>query len=358
MLKLVTILGARPQFIKAGSVSREIARNEGIQEVIVHTGQHYDANMSKVFFNEMQIPTPDYFLNIGGASHGAMVGQMIERIEEVLVKEKPDYVMVYGDTNSTLAGSIAASKLNIKIVHIEAGLRSFNMKMPEEVNRILADRISSILFCPTQASVENLEKEGIKNWNTGAKVYKVGDVMEDGAIFYKKLARKPAKFEISNDFILCTIHRAENTDDQIRLSQIISSLNEIAQEKEIVIPVHPRTRKVLKKNNYDISNLKLIEPVGYLNMVWLIDNCSLVMTDSGGLQKEAFFYKKPCITLRDETEWIELVENNYNILAGAERRKILSSFNSHMFSKKFDENLYGGGNASNKIVKILIESKL
>ena len=340
-MKILTIIGARPQFIKAGSVSRQIAHHKSlgadISEVIVHTGQHYDTNMSEIFFDEMHIPKPDYYLGIGGKDHGAMTGQMIEKIETVLKNEKPDWVMVYGDTNSTLAGALAAVKLHIDIVHIEAGLRSFNMEMPEEINRILTDRMSSILFCPTEASLKNLEKEGIKNWNTGAKVYKVGDVMEDGAIFYKKLAQKPAKLEISNDFILCTIHRAENTDNQTRLSQIISSLNDIAQEKEVVIPIHPRTRKVLKKNKYDISNLKLIEPVGYLNMVWLIDNCSLVMTDSGGLQKEAFFYKKPCITLRDETEWIELVENNYNFLAGAERLKILNAFNSHIFQKNLME---------------------
>ena len=231
MLKIITILGARPQFIKAGSVSREIAKHEEIQEIIVHTGQHYDANMSEVFFDEMQIPKPDYFLNIGGKSHGAMVGQMIEKIEEILVKEKPDLVIVYGDTNSTLAGAIAASKLNIKVGHVEAGLRSFNVQMPEEVNRILTDRVSSVLFCPTQAAVDNLNSEGINNWGADAKLFLVGDVMQDGANFYKKFAQKPLGLVGSSDFVLCTIHRAENTDDLTRLGQIVAALNEIALTK-------------------------------------------------------------------------------------------------------------------------------
>jgi UDP-GlcNAc3NAcA epimerase len=356
MLKIITILGARPQFIKAGSVSREIGKYKDIEEIIVHTGQHYDANMSKVFFNEMQIPTPDYFLKIGGTSHGAMVGQMIEKIEEVLVKEKPDFVMVYGDTNSTLAGSIAASKLNIKIIHIEAGLRSFNMKMPEEINRILTDRISSILFCPTQAAVNNLSNEGVENWQISPRVCLVGDVMNDGAIFYKNLAQKPQELNCSDDFILCTIHRAENTNDPLRLREILSALNEIALQKEVIIPLHPRTKKIIELGEYPVDNLSFIDPVGYLNMVWLIDNCSLVMTDSGGLQKEAFFFNKACITLRDETEWVELVDSNCNVLVGANRNKILETYNLNSFSKNFNSELYGSGNASKHIVKILRES--
>lgn len=360
-MKIVTIVGARPQFIKAGSVSREIVRQkrEGhdIQEIILHTGQHYDSNMSEIFFQEMEIPKPNYFLGIGGESHGAMTGQMIEGIEDILVKEQPDWVMVYGDTNSTLAGAIAASKLNIKIAHVEAGLRSFNMLMPEEINRILTDRISSVLFCPTQSAVDNLNKEGINNWQTEAKLFLIGDVMKDSAYFYKKLAQKPSDFMISRNFVLCTIHRAENTNDQRRLSQILSALNEIALTKDVIIPLHPRTKKILQTGDYDTANLTLVNPVGYLNMVWLIDHCELVLTDSGGLQKEAFFFKKPCITMRDETEWIELIESNYNILVGADRNKILKAYHSHVFSKDHYRDLYGAGDASVHIVKILMELK-
>lgn len=359
-MKIVTILGARPQFIKAGSVSREILRQReagaNIAEVIVHTGQHYDANMSDVFFMEMQIPKPDYFLGIGGKTHGAMTGQMIEKIEEILLQEKPDWVMVYGDTNSTLAGAIAASKLHIKIAHVEAGLRSFNVRMPEEVNRILTDRISSILFCPTQTAVENLEKECIGNWQTDAKVSLAGDVMQDGAQFYKEFARKPTGLVVSDNFVLCTIHRAENTDDPVRLGQIVSALNVIAQTKQIILPLHPRTKKILQKGDYSTSNLTIIDPVGYLNMVWLIEHCTLVMTDSGGLQKEAYFFAKPCITLRDETEWVELVDAGVNVLVGADRSKILAAFQVQetLDTTQFDFNLYGGGNASEKVVKGLI----
>lgn len=361
-MKIVTVLGARPQFIKAGSVSREVLRQqesgEDIEEVIVHTGQHYDANMSDVFFDEMKIPKPVYNLGIGGKSHGVMTGQMIEKIEEVLVKERPDWLVVYGDTNSTLAGAIAASKMNIKIAHVEAGLRSFNMQMPEEVNRILTDRISSILFCPTQAAVDNLNKEGIQNWQTGVRVVLSGDVMQDGAVFYRQFAKKPLGLGLFNGFVLCTIHRAENTDNPHRLSSIISSLNEIAKDRPVVLPIHPRTKKLLQSGDYDISNLTIIDPVGYLNMVWLIDHCSLVMTDSGGLQKEAYFFSKPCLTLRDETEWIELVELGVNVLVGANKDKIVSEYhlkkNQNYISKSSD--LYGSGCASESIVSTLIKN--
>ncbi|MBE0494659.1 MAG: UDP-N-acetylglucosamine 2-epimerase (non-hydrolyzing), partial [Thiomicrospira sp.] len=352
--------GARPQFIKAGSVSREILRQReagaDITEVIVHTGQHYDANMSDVFFEEMQIPKPDYFLGIGGKTHGAMTGQMIEKIEEILVQEKPDWVMVYGDTNSTLAGAIAASKLHIKIAHVEAGLRSFNMRMPEEVNRILTDRISSMLFCPTQAAVDNLNKEGIDNWKTDAKVLLSGDVMQDGAMFYQALSEQPPGLVIKDDFVLCTIHRAENTDDPKRLSAIFEALNEIAENQQVVLPLHPRTKKIIQELQINIQNLTIIDPVGYLNMVWLIDHCAFVMTDSGGLQKEAYFFAKPCITLRDETEWVELVEAGANVLVGADKTKILDAFKNHskfnIENSKLD--LYGGGKASERIVLELL----
>ena len=351
-MKILTILGARPQFIKAGSVSREIAGHHEINEVIVHTGQHYDANMSDIFFDEMKIPKPDYFLGIGGKSHGAMTGQMIEKIEEVALKEKPDWMMVYGDTNSTLAGAIVASKLHIKLAHIEAGLRSFNMKMPEEVNRILTDRVSQILFCPTDTAVQNLENEGYDNLDV--KVVKSGDVMQDGAIFYKSLAKKPS-YDIQNEYILCTIHRAENTDDEKRLKNIFAALNEIAEQKQIILPLHPRTKKILKELQINTDRLTIIDPVGYLGMVWLIDNCSLVMTDSGGLQKEAYFFEKQCITLRDETEWVELVENGFNTLVGADKTKILTAFNNTTAFSDKGLDLYGGGKASKNIINELLK---
>ncbi len=351
-MRIVTILGARPQFIKAGSVSREIAKHKEIEEIIVHTGQHYDANMSDVFFEEMQIPKPDYFLDINGLGHGAMTGQMLEKIEAVLIKEKPDWVMVYGDTNSTLAGALAAAKLHIKIAHVEAGLRSFNMKMPEEINRILTDRISSLLFCPTDTAVQNLKNEGYEALD--CKTVKSGDVMQDGALFYRDLAVRPA-CEIEDDFVLCTIHRAENTDDEIRLRNIFEALETIAKEKQIILPLHPRTKKIIENLKLNTDRLTLIDPVGYLEMVWLIDHCGLVMTDSGGLQKEAYFFEKPCITLRDETEWVELVKHGFNRLVGADAGRIISAYKEY---ERSDEqparfNLYGNGRACQKIVDVL-----
>lgn len=353
-MKLLTILGARPQFIKAGSVSREISKFDSIKEIIVHTGQHYDANMSDIFFDEMQIPKPNYFLGIGGKTHGAMTGQMMEKIEEIAFSAKPDMIMVYGDTNSTLAGALVASKLHIKLAHVEAGLRSFNTKMPEEINRILTDRVSQILFCPTDTAVQNLKNEGFEKFD--CKVIKSGDVMQDGAIFYKKFAKKP-NLNVDKTFILCTIHRAENTDNEVRLKAIFEALNDIAKNIQVILPLHPRTKKILQNLNINTINLTIIEPVGYLEMTWLIDNCFFVMTDSGGLQKEAFFFKKQCITLRDETEWVELVKCKANILVGANKDKILAAFST---IKTFDENnlelnLYGNGKASEIIVNMLKE---
>ncbi|GIU01301.1 UDP-2,3-diacetamido-2,3-dideoxy-D-glucuronate 2-epimerase [Sulfurovum sp. TSL6] len=308
--------------------------------------------MSDIFFEEMKIPKPDYNLDINGLGHGAMTGQMLEKIEEVLLQENPDWVLVYGDTNSTLAGALAASKLHIKVAHIEAGLRSFNMKMPEEVNRILTDRVSKILFCPTDTAIENLKNEGFENYD--CKIVKSGDVMQDGAIFYKNLAVEP-NIEIKDDFVLCTIHRAENTDDENRLKNIFEALDEIAKEKQVILPLHPRTKKILENLKLNIQNLTIIDPVGYLEMVWLIDHCSLVMTDSGGLQKEAYFFKKPCITLRDETEWVELVENRFNVLAGANKQKILDLYKNFEFSDDFGLGLYGNGNASYHILQELLK---
>jgi len=357
-MKILTIIGARPQFIKAVTVSREIAKYDDIKEIIVHTGQHYDFNMSDIFFEEMRLPKPDYFLGIGNKSHGEMTGGMIIRIEKILLKEKPGIVMVYGDTNSTLAGTIAASKLYIPIAHVEAGLRSFNMQMPEEINRILTDRVSKWLFCPTDVAVNNLKKEGYPNKlssNNYQKIIKVGDVMYDGVLFYKRFARKP-QIDIKGSFILCTIHRAENTDNLERLKNIFEALNEIGKEKQVILPLHPRTEEILNHLSLNISHLILINPVGYLEMVWLLDNCNLVITDSGGLQKEAYFFKKPCITLRDETEWTELVENGFNILAGADKEKILNVCKNYrtLFSNNNQLNLYGNGKASEGIVRELI----
>ena len=287
ILKILTVLGARPQFIKAGSISREINKDNTIQEVIVHTGQHYDSEMSDVFFKQMKITEPSYNLGIGGKSHGEMTGDMIKSIEKICFSEKPDIVLVYGDTNSTLAGAIASSKLDIKLAHVEAGLRSFNMKMPEEINRILTDRISNWLFCPTETAVKNLENEGFNLFD--CKISLTGDVMQDSAIFYKKYAVRPL-IELYDDFILCTIHRAENTDDKSRLESIFEALNEIGKEKQVIIPIHPRTKYFLKEHKICTDNLTIISPVGYLEMVWLLNNCKLVLTDSGGLQKEAFSF--------------------------------------------------------------------
>ena len=352
-MKILTILGARPQFVKAGTVSREIAKHKDIQEVIVHTGQHYDSNMSDIFFEEMKIPKPNYHLGISGKSHGTMTGRMMEKIEDVCLKEKPDWVMVYGDTNSTLAGAIVASKMHIKLAHIEAGLRSFNMKMPEEVNRIITDRISDILFCPTATAVQNLKNEGYSNLD--CKLVQSGDVMQDGAIFYKELASKP-NIEIDKNYVLCTIHRAENTDNEYRLREIFKALEEIAENKQVILPLHPRTKKIIKNLKLNTEGLTIIDPVGYLEMIWLISNCSLVMTDSGGLQKEAYFFGKPCLTLRDETEWVELIDIGANILVGHDKDKILETYKNYL-EFNVDNlllNLYGKGNASEKIIQELI----
>ena len=396
-MKILTILGARPQFIKAGAVSREIKRQkeEGrrLKEIIVHTGQHYDANMSDIFFEELHLPKPDYFLGIGGKSHGAMTGQMMEKIEEVALKEKADIIMVYGDTNSTLAGALVGAKLHIPIAHVEAGLRSFNMNMPEEINRILTDRVSKWLFCPTETAVNNLKKEGFpfptyqstntpitNNQKLETKNYQlitnVGDVMLDVAMYYKKFAKKPKvvdsfSFLVSSNnqqtktknFILCTVHRAENTDNIERLKSIFEALSEIAKDTQIILPLHPRTKQ--KLTNIPITNnqLTIIDPVGYLEMVWLLDNCDMVITDSGGLQKEAYFFKKPCITLRDETEWVELVDIRANTLVGADKDRIVSSFWSLVSSQnkpktknqKPKTNLYGDGKASKMIIKEILK---
>ncbi len=353
-MKIVTVIGARPQFIKAAVVSRAIAETPGVEEVIVHTGQHFDSNMSDVFFEEMSIPKPQYNLNINGLGHGAMTGQMLEKIEQVLIKEQPDWVLVYGDTNSTLAGALAAKKLHIKVAHVEAGLRSFNIAMPEEVNRILTDRISDILFCPTSTAVDNLGNEGYEKLD--CRVMEVGDVMQDAALFYAPKAKHPAE-DIPAEFALCTVHRAENTDDPARLKGIFAALEKISETTPVVLPLHPRTRGKLTAIGYDFENskIKFINPVGYLEMVWLLSNCRFVLTDSGGLQKEAYFFSKPCVTMRDETEWVELVRNGFNKLAGADTDKIVAlaaeaAANGNM---DFTKRLYGNGDAGKIIVSNL-----
>jgi UDP-GlcNAc3NAcA epimerase len=351
--KILTITGARPQFIKAAAVSRALAR-AGIDEIMIHTGQHFDDNMSRVFFDELQIPAPKYNLDIHSLGHGAMTGRMIEKTEELILQEKPDMVMVYGDTNSTLAGALAASKLHVPVAHVEAGLRSFNMKMPEEINRILTDRVSSLLFCPTQVAISNLKNEGFGAFD--CKIIETGDVMYDTALHYAPMAKKP-EIDIPSRFVLSTLHRAENTDDPQRLRHILTALNQIAQDISVVIPVHPRTRKIIQKLGFEnmTSRIILTDPVGYLEMIWLLKHCTMVMTDSGGLQKEAYFFRKPCITLRDETEWTELVSADVNNLAGADPHRIVQAFES--FSSKgiiFPDSLYGKGDASHIIAQALL----
>lgn len=357
MIKIVTIVGARPQFIKAAAVSRAIKRdfNAQIEEIIVHTGQHYDPNMSDVFFDELEIPRPKYNLEISGGLHGAMTGRMLEAIEAVLVNESPDWLLIYGDTNSTLAGALAAAKLHVPIAHVEAGLRSFNMRMPEEVNRILADRVSTKLFCPTGEAVKNLMLEGHTEG-----VHNVGDVMYDVALFYRERARTQSKIldalNLSpNSFALATCHRAENTDNPNRLHQILSALDKISQEIPVVLPLHPRTRKLVKDYgflNY-LENLVLTEPLPFLDMVALEQSAKLVLTDSGGVQKEAFFYQVPCITMRDETEWVETVESGWNILVGADCTKIIGAFKT---AQKLESQPmpYGDGRASERLLTALL----
>ena len=354
-MKIVTVLGARPQFIKAATVSRAL-KETGVTEVIIHTGQHFDHNMSEVFFSEMEIPRPDYNLEISGLGHGAMTGRMLEEVESVLLKEKPACVLVYGDTNSTLAGALAAAKLHIPVAHVEAGLRSFEMKMPEEVNRILTDRISSYLFCPTSTAVENLKKEGFESF--GCEISQPGDVMYDAVLFYKgKVLQKSTilnLLEISDQpFTLATIHRAENTDNIERLGAICEALNQIHRQSRVILPLHPRTKAIIKKNNIHLG-FTPIEPVGYFDMLALLDGCNLVLTDSGGLQKEAYFFSKYCITLRDQTEWVELVTAGVNSIVGANKEKIINTYEQVKGKKPVPSTgLYGDGTAAHAIAQRL-----
>ena len=344
MKKIVTILGARPQFIKAAVLSRVIASYQEIEEIIVHTGQHFDQNMSDVFFKEMEIPKPKYNLDINGLGHGAMTGQMLEKIEEVLLEERPLVVVVYGDTNSTIAGALAAKKLGIKVVHVEAGLRSFNMNMPEEINRILTDRISNLLLCPTETAIDNLHREGYSNLDI--KIENVGDIMKDAVEFYGKQIGEKSQIlkdlSLKNDtYILATIHRQENTDDIEKLKFIFEGLEEISKQYEVVLPLHPRTKNILQKHKLSY-NITTIEPVGYFDMLSLLKHCKMVITDSGGLQKEAYFNKKHCVIVREETEWTELVDNGFARIVGSNTQQIMSAYEEFITKESdFSKNLYG-----------------
>lgn len=344
MKKIVTVLGARPQFVKAAVLSRVIKEHNEIEEVIVHTGQHFDANMSAVFFQEMEIPEPTYNLAINSLGHGAMTGQMLEKIEIILNDEKPDAVVVYGDTNSTIAGSLAAKKMHIKVIHIEAGLRSFNMEMPEEINRILTDRISDLLCCPTDSALLNLKNEGFDN--LPIRVEKNGDIMKDAVMYYgEKSAEKSSIISdlnlTANEFVLATIHRQENTDDSEKLKSIFEGLEAIHANCQVVLPLHPRTKKIIAQHNLK-PNITFIEPVGYFDMLELLKHCKMVVSDSGGLQKEAFFNQKHCIIVREETEWVELVENEFATIVGSDASKMVSAFNAFKNStSNFNKELYG-----------------
>jgi len=349
-MKIATVIGARPQFIKAAAVSRVLRTQH--QEILIHTGQHYDANMSDVFFDELHIPRPDYNLGIGSGRHGAQTGAILEQVEDVLITETPDALMVYGDTNSTLAGALAASKLHIPVIHIEAGLRSFNRRMPEEINRVLTDHLSSWLFCPTETAVKNLSAEGIT-----AGVYKNGDVMLDAFLYNLELAKEKSNILqtlglSSKSFILCTIHRAENTDDPERLTQILKAVARISLP--VVLPLHPRTRKIVQQLGLSslLEKVKVIEPVGYLDMIALEAHAVKLVTDSGGVQKEAYFAGVPCITMRDETEWVETVEVGWNRLTGADEDKILNAVES--FTPPADRpSIFGDGHAAEQFVTAL-----
>lgn len=346
-MKLLTIIGARPQFIKASVVSKAFQR-VGVNEIIVHTGQHFDQNMSDIFFNQLEIPRPNYLLDIHGGTHGDMTGRMLIEIEKVLLIEKPEQVLVYGDTNSTLAGALAAAKLHIPVAHVEAGLRSFNMLMPEEINRVLTDQLSNTLFCPTDAAMQNLQNEGFNS--KVVNVIKTGDVMQDSALFFANRSVKPKQVYTDSEFVLATLHRAENTDNPERLISIVSALNAIHEKiAPVILPLHPRTKQILHNLGLELK-VNIIDPVGYFEMLWLLKHSILVLTDSGGVQKEAFFFGKYCVTMRDQTEWVELVENRANTLVGADYEKILSTVSKHLGDVVKDDGLlYGGGKASQKI---------
>jgi UDP-GlcNAc3NAcA epimerase len=379
MKKIITVIGARPQIIKAAAISRAIKNNfsNKILEVIVHTGQHYDENMSQIFFEELEIPFPNYNLNVGSGSHGEQTAKMLEGLENIYVKEKPDAVIVYGDTNSTIAAALAAAKIHIPVIHIEAGLRSFNKAMPEEINRIACDHMSTLLFTPSETGHRNLLNEGIKNDQKEAatidnpKIYLCGDIMYDNSLYFSAMSEQKSKIlkelEITTDeFILCTIHRDTNTDDKTNLNAIFRALLRIQKTSnlKIVLPLHPRTKEKLNSHldenllteiNQN-KNFKIIPPTGFLDIISLEKNARLIITDSGGLQKEAFFFQKPCVILREQTEWIEIVENGNALIAGANELKIISSVETLIKRTDFTyPNLYGDGNAANFICKKITE---
>jgi UDP-GlcNAc3NAcA epimerase len=360
-MKLVTIIGTRPQFIKAAAVSRAIAEHNNRQvsdassftEIIIHTGQHYDRNMSSIFFEEMETLKPNYYLRINDLAHGAMTGRMLEEIEKVLIEEKPDVVLVYGDTNSTLAGALGAAKLKIPVAHVEAGLRSFQKKMPEEINRVATDHVSDLLFCPTHTAVKNLKREGIIQG-----IYLVGDVMYDSVLYNMDLAEKHSRileklWLESKSYILATVHRAENTDEPKRLISIFQSLERIAKDGfPVIVPLHPRTCKKLDSLGLSFNNLQLIDPVSYLDMLLLEKHSQIILTDSGGVQKEAYWFNVPCVTLRDETEWVETVESGCNVLVGSKPSidvKAVAEVNTELRHR----DVYGNGRAAKQMVRCL-----
>ena len=378
MIRLLTVIGARPQIIKAAAISRAIKESFAgvVEEKILHTGQHYDANMSQVFFDELDIPRPDYNLGVGSAPHGVQTARMTEGIEKVLTEEHFDGVVLYGDTNSTLAGAVAASKIHVPVFHIEAGLRSYNMSMPEEINRIVCDHLSSILFAPTQTGYDNLIREGLVDspavFGNGKKriVYNSGDVMYDNSMYFAGIADK--KSDILNElgvagdgFVLATIHRNNNTDEPERLDAIFRALLDIAEKHDmtVVLPLHPRTKKMLgvnlKAGTLERVNssdrLKIIPPASFFEIIELEKNARIVMTDSGGVQKEAFFFSKPCVILRPETEWIEIVEHNAGIIADADYDRIVTAYDSLVGRKVEFPKLFGDGKASNFILEKIVE---
>lgn len=379
MIKILTIIGARPQIIKAAAISRAITANfsNQITEYILHTGQHYDEKMSEVFFNELNIPRPDFNLHVGSGRHGVQTAKMIEGIEKVVEELQPDYLLVYGDTNSTLAGAIAASKIHLPVIHVEAGLRSYNKSMPEEINRIMCDHVSTLLFSPTTTGVENLKKEGFQIENQppytidNPKVYHSGDIMYDNSLHFAKQASTQSTILsrldlVDKPYVLCTIHRDNNTDIPSRLNAIFSALKSIEEthHHQIIIPLHPRTKKILAttlteelyQQIHADKNIRIIDPVSFLDMIQLEENASLIVTDSGGVQKEAYFFLKPCVILRPETEWVELVENGTAILANADREKIISAFDTLINNKLLNfYPIFGNGNAADFVCRKIIE---
>ena len=357
-MRILTVVGARPQFVKAAVLSRNIAETDGVEEILVHTGQHFDQNMSDIFFEEMAIPRPDHNLHINGLTHGKMTGRMLEGLEQIIMDEKPDVVLVYGDTNSTLAGALAAAKLHVPVAHVEAGLRSFNMQMPEEINRILTDRISNWLFCPTETAVKNLTNEGYRQFSNLA-IHNVGDIMYDAIRYYSTLldsrpSRLPA---LPERFALATMHRQENVQDPVRLKALVEGLNQIHHELiPVVLPLHPGTAKLIKSAGLRLD-FNSIDPQGYFDMLRMLSQCSLVATDSGGLQKEAYLFEKYCITMRDQTEWVELLNEGVNQLVGADQDKLFEGAASAL-RKAFpaSTSLYGDGRAAKHIIRSLVSS--